>query len=46
MGNSVVHFEISGPDGLALQEFYQDLFGWQVAGAGRGDEQLRLGAVQ
>ena len=30
MGNPVVHFEIAGPDGPALQQFYQDLFGWNV----------------
>ncbi len=31
MGNPVVHFEIAGPDGPALQQFYRDLFGWNVA---------------
>ena len=30
MGNPVVHFEIGGPDGPALQQFYRDLFGWRV----------------
>lgn len=28
MGNRVVHFEMNGPDGEALQRFYADLFGW------------------
>lgn len=44
MGNPVVHFEIAGPDGLALQEFYQDLFGWQVQG--QGEEMGNYGLVQ
>ncbi len=30
MGNPVVHFEIAGPDGPALQQFYRDLFGWNI----------------
>lgn len=30
MGNPVVHFEIAGPDGPALQQFYRDLFGWKI----------------
>ena len=30
MGNPVVHFEIAGPDGPALQQFYRDLFGWRI----------------
>ena len=30
MENPVVHFEIAGPDGPALQQFYRDLFNWNV----------------
>ena len=30
MGNPVVHFEIAGPDGPVLQQFYRDLFGWKI----------------
>ena len=30
MGNPVIHFEIAGPDGPVLQQFYSDLFGWDV----------------
>ena len=30
MGNPVVHFEIAGPDGPALRQFYTDLFGWKI----------------
>jgi hypothetical protein len=30
MANPVVHFEILGPNGPALIEFYRDLFGWQL----------------
>ncbi len=28
MGNPVVHFEVTGKDGQALQSFYKDAFGW------------------
>ena len=34
MGNPVVHFEIAGPDGPALQQYYRDLFGWYVQAQG------------
>jgi predicted enzyme related to lactoylglutathione lyase len=30
MPNPVTHFEIIGKDGKALQDFYANLFGWQV----------------
>jgi predicted enzyme related to lactoylglutathione lyase len=31
MGNQrVIHFEIVGRDGAALQRFYSDLFGWKL----------------
>ncbi len=30
MGQPVVHFEITGRDGPALQSFYSSLFGWNV----------------
>jgi hypothetical protein len=30
MGQPVVHFEIIGKDGAALQSFYGELFGWQI----------------
>ena len=30
MANPVVHFEIMGKDGAALQKFYADLFGWTI----------------
>ncbi len=30
MPNPVVHFEIVGKDGKALQDFYANLFGWKV----------------
>ena len=30
MGNRVMHFEMSGPDGSALARFYADLFGWHT----------------
>ena len=34
MGNAVVHFEIEGLDGAALQSFYSQLFGWDISAAG------------
>lgn len=30
MANPVVHFEIVGSDGAALQKFYGDLFDWAI----------------
>ena len=44
MGNPVVHFEIAGPDGTALQQFYRDLFGWSIEA--QGEETGFYGLVQ
>ena len=44
MGNPVVHFEIAGPDGPALQQYYRDLFGWNVEA--QGEEMGFYGVVQ
>lgn len=44
MGNPVVHFEIAGPDGPALQRFYRDLFDWNVEA--QGEEFGFYGIVQ
>jgi predicted enzyme related to lactoylglutathione lyase len=30
MGQPVVHFEVVGKDGPALQSFYSELFGWDI----------------
>ncbi|MGV3464332.1 MAG: VOC family protein [Heyndrickxia sp.] len=30
MPNAVTWFKISGKDGNALQEYYSDLFGWEI----------------
>ena len=30
MGRPVVHFEVMGRDGAAMQRFYSELFGWRV----------------
>ncbi len=30
MGLPVVHFEVIGKDGEALQRYYSDLFGWEI----------------
>jgi uncharacterized protein len=30
MGQPVVHFEVIGKDGAALQGYYADLFGWSI----------------
>lgn len=31
MANPIVHFEIMGPDGAALSDFYRSVFGWEPA---------------
>jgi hypothetical protein len=28
--NHVIHFEVTGKDGPALQQFYRSVFGWQM----------------
>ena len=30
MGLPVIHFEIVGKDGKALQDYYSELFGWEI----------------
>jgi predicted enzyme related to lactoylglutathione lyase len=30
MANQVIHVEVTGKDGQALQEFYSTVFGWQL----------------
>ena len=30
MGNNVIHVEVVGKDGPALQKFYGDIFGWKL----------------
>jgi predicted enzyme related to lactoylglutathione lyase len=30
MGQPVVHFEITGKDGKALQDYFSQLFGWEI----------------
>ena len=30
MGSHVVHFEVTGKDGKALQKFYSEAFGWTL----------------
>jgi uncharacterized protein len=30
MGAQVIHVEVTGKDGAALQRFYSDVFGWQL----------------
>jgi uncharacterized protein len=30
MANQVVWFEVTGPDGPALQRFYSETFGWEI----------------
>ena len=30
MGHPVVHFEVVGRDGPALQSFYSEMFGWRI----------------
>jgi uncharacterized protein len=42
MGQPVVHFEVMGNDGPALQSFYSDLFGWKID----ADNPMSYGIVQ
>lgn len=30
MGSKVIHFEVTGKDGPALQRFFSSLFGWKI----------------
>ena len=41
MGNAVVHFEITGTDGPALQRYYGELFGWRI----NADNPMNYGLV-
>jgi predicted enzyme related to lactoylglutathione lyase len=42
MGQPVVHFEIIGKDGKQLQDYYSELFGWQID----SDNPINYGIVQ
>ncbi len=44
MANPVVHFEIAGPDGPALRQFYRDLFSWNIEA--QSEEMGNYGLVQ
>jgi predicted enzyme related to lactoylglutathione lyase len=53
MSNSVVHWEIGGPDSPALRDFYGKAFGWQMTDGGpnytlvqTGDDGLAGGIMQ
>ncbi len=39
MGNPIVHIEVAGTDGPALETFYTKLFGWEIDHRGEGDMQ-------
>lgn len=41
MGQPVVHFEIIGKDGKALQKYYSELFGWEI----NADNPMNYGMV-
>ncbi len=41
MGQPVVHFEVIGKDGEALQHYYSELFGWEID----GDNPMNYGMV-
>ena len=41
MGQPVVHFEVIGKDGTALQSFYSDLFDWEM----NADNPMNYGAI-
>ena len=42
MGQPVVHFEVIGKDGEKLQEYFSDLFGWEI----QADNPMSYGIVQ
>jgi predicted enzyme related to lactoylglutathione lyase len=42
MGQPVVHFEIIGKDGDALQRYYSELFGWEID----ANNPMKYGLVQ
>ena len=42
MGEPVVHFEVVGQDGAKLQQYYSELFGWQI----NADNPMSYGIVQ
>ena len=42
MGQPVVHFEVIGKDGPALQSYYAELFGWEID----ADNPMKYGTVQ
>jgi len=41
MGQPVVHFEVVGKDGKKLQQYYGELFGWEID----GDNDMNYGMV-
>jgi uncharacterized protein len=41
MGQAVVHFEVVGKDGERLQQYYGDLFGWNI----NADNPMQYGMV-
>jgi len=41
MGQAVVHFEVVGKDGKKLQQYYADLFGWNI----KADNPMHYGMV-
>jgi predicted enzyme related to lactoylglutathione lyase len=41
MGRPVVHFEVIGKDGKALQAYYSQLFGWEID----ADNEMGYGSV-
>jgi predicted enzyme related to lactoylglutathione lyase len=41
MGNPVIHFEVVGKDGSKLQQFYSDLFDWDI----KADNPMNYGIV-
>ena len=41
MGRPIVHFEIIGTDGKALQDYYSQLFGWEID----ADNEMNYGLI-
>jgi uncharacterized protein len=41
MGQPVVHFEVIGKDGESLQQYFSELFGWEI----NADNEMNYGVV-
>lgn len=44
MGNKIVHWELMGSDGVAMQKFYKDMFDWNTEGVEGFDQYFMVDA--